>query len=148
MISSFYIGAVVDMIDKPKLLEAGKYMAGGEFMLTKNNVYPVKTYETFEADPMDSLLSAYSKIMVDEKMDLQILISPLDEKQLKAVADAFEASNRLSKLNTTLLLLAKIENRQFPESISVSPQTLINKQLETLEDLIISKKINVVRQFD
>ncbi|MCX6822927.1 MAG: DUF87 domain-containing protein [candidate division SR1 bacterium] len=85
VISSFYIGAVVDMIDKPKLLEAGKYMAGGEFMLTKNNVYPVKTYETFEADPMDSLLSAYSKIMVDEKMDLQILISPLDEKQLKTL---------------------------------------------------------------
>ncbi len=85
VISSFYIGAVVDIIDKPKLLEAGKYMAGGEFMLTKNNVYPVKTYETFEADPMDSLLSAYSKIMVDEKMDLQILISPLDEKQLKTL---------------------------------------------------------------
>ena len=83
VISSFYIGAVVDMIDQPKLLEAGKYMAGGDFMLTKDNVYPIKTYETFEADPMDSLLSAYSKIMVDEKLDLQILISPLDEKQLK-----------------------------------------------------------------
>jgi hypothetical protein len=85
LISSFYIGAVVDMIEQPKLLEAGKYMAGGEFMLTKSNVYPIKTYETVEADPMDSLLSAYSKIMVDEKMDLQILISPLDEKQLKAL---------------------------------------------------------------
>ena len=46
LISSFYIGAVVDIIDPPKLLEAGKYMAGGEFMLTKNNVYPVKTYES------------------------------------------------------------------------------------------------------
>jgi hypothetical protein len=83
LISSFYIGAVVDMIEQPKLLEAGKYMAGGEFMLTKSNAYPIKTYETFEADPMDSIFSAYSKIMTDEKMDLQILISPLDEKQLK-----------------------------------------------------------------
>jgi hypothetical protein len=27
LISSFYIGAVVDPIDQPKLLEAGKYMA-------------------------------------------------------------------------------------------------------------------------
>jgi hypothetical protein len=58
-------------------------MAGGEFFLTKDNVYPIKTYETFEADPMDSILSAYSKILSDEKMSLQILISPLDEKQLK-----------------------------------------------------------------
>jgi len=28
LISSFYIGAVVDPIDQPKLLEAGKHMAG------------------------------------------------------------------------------------------------------------------------
>jgi hypothetical protein len=83
LISSFYIGAVVDTIDQPKVLEAGKYMAGGEFFLSKDNVYPIKTYETFEADPMDSLLSAYSKILMDEKMSLQILISPLNENQLK-----------------------------------------------------------------
>ncbi len=83
LISSFYIGAVVDPIDQPKLLEAGKYMAGGEFVLAKDNAYPIKTYESFEADPMDSLLSAYSKVLTDEKMCLQILISPLDEKVLK-----------------------------------------------------------------
>ena len=27
LISSFYIGAIVDPIDQPKILEAGKYMA-------------------------------------------------------------------------------------------------------------------------
>ena len=83
LISSFYIGAVVDPIDQPKLLEAGKYMAGGEFVLTKDNAYPLKNYESFEADPMDSLLSAYSKVLTDEKMCLQILISPLEEDALK-----------------------------------------------------------------
>ena len=83
LISSFYIGAVVDPIDQPKLLEAGKYMAGGEFILTKDNAYPLKNYESFEADPMDSLLSAYSKVLTDEKMCLQILISPLEEDALK-----------------------------------------------------------------
>ncbi|EKD25688.1 MAG: hypothetical protein ACD_80C00003G0001, partial [uncultured bacterium (gcode 4)] len=85
LISSFYIGAVVDPIDAPKLLEAGKYMAGGEFVFTKDNAYPIKTYESFEADPMDSILSAYSKVLNDEKMCLQILISPLDENALKAL---------------------------------------------------------------
>jgi hypothetical protein len=37
-------------------------MAGGEFTLTKDSVYPIKTYESFEADPMDSLLSAFSRV--------------------------------------------------------------------------------------
>lgn len=85
LISSFLIGAVVDPIDQPKLLEAGKYMAGGEFFLTKDNAYPTKTYEAFEADPMDSILSAYSKVFTDEKMCLQILMAPLDEDALKSL---------------------------------------------------------------
>jgi len=83
MISSFYTGAMVDLIPMPKLMEAGKFIAGGEFLLKKNNVYPIKTYESLEADPMDSLLWAFSKLNNDEKMSLQILVSPLDESRLK-----------------------------------------------------------------
>jgi hypothetical protein len=44
---------------------------------------PIKIYESFKADPMDSLMSAYSKVLKDEKMCLQILISPLEEHWLK-----------------------------------------------------------------
>lgn len=83
MISSFYTGAVVDLIPMPKLMEAGKFIAGGEFLLKKHSVYPIKTYESLEADPMDSLLWAFSKLNNDEKMSLQILVSPLDESRLK-----------------------------------------------------------------
>ena len=86
--------------------------------------------------------------IINSKMELLLQSDNLDEKQLKAVLDAYEASNRLSKMNKTLLLLAKIENRQFPESKQVSPQKLIDNQLENLEDLIESKKIKVVKHFD
>jgi len=98
LISSFYIGAVVDTIEAPKILEAGKYMAWGEFFLTKESVYPIKTYETFEADPMDSILSAYSKILSDEKMDLQVLVSPLDEKQLMRLKKASKKVKESKKI--------------------------------------------------
>jgi len=85
LVSSFFIWAVVDPIDQPKILEEGKFMAGGEFVLNKDNIYPIKTYEAFEADPMDSILSAYSKVFTDEKMCLQVLISPLEEDALKSL---------------------------------------------------------------
>ncbi|MDR0651231.1 MAG: hypothetical protein LBG59_07750 [Candidatus Peribacteria bacterium] len=65
------------------MLEAGKYMAGGEFTLTKDSVHPLKTYESFEADPMDSILSAFSHISKDEKACLQIMVEPLSEDWLK-----------------------------------------------------------------
>ncbi len=83
MISSFYPGALVDVIPQPKLLEAGKYMSWWEFELTKHSVHPLKTYESFEADPMDSILSASSNISKDEKMLIQILVQPLHESWLK-----------------------------------------------------------------
>ena len=64
-------------------MEAGKYFAGGEFTLTKDSVHPLKTYESFEADPMDSILSAFSNISRDEKVWIQILVEPLHENWLK-----------------------------------------------------------------
>ena len=83
MIASFYTGAIVENIRQPKILEAGKYFAGGEFTLTKDSVHPLKTYESFEADPMDSILSAFSNISRDEKVWIQILVEPFHENWLK-----------------------------------------------------------------
>lgn len=83
MISSFYVWAIVEQVKQPKLLETGKFYAWGEFVLTKNSVYPIKTYESFEADPMDSILSAFSNLSKEEKVGIQILVEPLHESWLK-----------------------------------------------------------------
>ena len=79
--------------------------------------------------------------IINSKMEILLQSENLSEKQMKAVADVYDASNRLSKLNKTLLLLARIENRQFPDSKMIKPSHIINLQLENLEDLIISKEI-------
>ena len=70
--------------------------------------------------------------IINSKMELLLQSGDMKEKQYKTVADAYEASNRLSRLNKTLILLAKIENRQFPESKPVNPAFMINHQLESL----------------
>ncbi|MBI9054108.1 MAG: HAMP domain-containing histidine kinase [Bacteroidales bacterium] len=79
--------------------------------------------------------------IINSKMELLLQSGDLKESDYKAVVDAYEASNRLSRLNKTLILLAKIENRQFPESKDVILSEIINNQLDLLEDLIISKNI-------
>ena len=86
--------------------------------------------------------------IINSKMELLLQSGDMKEKQYKTVADAYEASNRLSRLNKTLILLAKIENRQFPESKPVNPAIMINHQLESLEDLIHAKKITVVKHME
>lgn len=80
-ISSFYPGSVIDFIDQPKLLDAGKYVGGGTFKLSKKDAFPIKTYEAFEADPMESIVSAFSRVDNDEKLCLQILLAPVSEKE-------------------------------------------------------------------
>ena len=85
IISSFYPGAVIDQIAQPKLLHAGKYMWGGYFVMTKDTAFPIKTYENFEVDPMDSVLSGFARVGTDETLVLQILVSPLSERRQKKV---------------------------------------------------------------
>ncbi|VAW24299.1 hypothetical protein MNBD_BACTEROID01-2952 [hydrothermal vent metagenome] len=86
--------------------------------------------------------------IINAKMELLLQSGNLTEKQYQAVVASYEASNRLSRLNKTLLLLAKIENRQFPESENIDPQVKIDFQLEYFEDLITSKKINVKKEYN
>lgn len=86
--------------------------------------------------------------VINSKMELLLQFGDMNEKQYKMVAEAYEASNRLSRLDKTLILLAKIENRQFPGAKPVDPAIMINNQLESLEDLILSKKIKITQRQD
>lgn len=82
-IGSFYPGSSIDQVPMPKLLDEGKYASGGEMAYAKDFHLPVKTYEQFEADPMDSVLSSFSKITYDETLAIQIMISPIDESFIR-----------------------------------------------------------------
>lgn len=84
--------------------------------------------------------------IISSKMELLLQSGDMSEKQYKTVVDAYDASNRLSRLNKTLILMAKIENRQFPDSKDVHPSLIIDAQLENLEDLILSKQIKVRKE--
>lgn len=90
IISSFYPGAVIDQIPQPKLVETGKFAVGGYYTMTKESTFPIKTYENFEVDPMDSILSGFARVGIDEKLALQILVSPLSEQWQKRMRDNVE----------------------------------------------------------
>ena len=109
----------------------------------KNDYFNLKEYIENASHEIQTPLA-----IINSKMELLMQWGDMKEKQYKIVADAYEASIRLSRLNKTLILLAKIENRQFPESNPVNPAIMINHQLESLEDLILSKEIKITKRFD
>lgn len=85
--------------------------------------------------PLAVILSKIEGLFQDET---------LTESQLVTLSSVSEAANRLGRLNQALLLLTKIENRQFlagTEPVNLIP--IINGKLQDLEDLILKRKISI-----
>lgn len=85
--------------------------------------------------PLAVILSKIEGLFQDES---------LTESQLIALSSVSEAANRLGRLNQALLLLTKIENRQFlagSDPINLVP--IINGKLSDLEDLIEQRELSI-----
>jgi len=65
--------------------------------------------------------------IIRSKLELLINQPGLTEKNAALIGDITEANDRLSQMNRTLLLLAKIENNQFPETEPVEISQLLQK---------------------
>lgn len=65
--------------------------------------------------------------IIRSKLDLLINEQGLTEGSAALLADIAQANDRLSQMNKSLLLLAKIDNNQFPEQQSVNISVLLEK---------------------
>lgn len=81
--------------------------------------------------------------IIKSKVELLIQQEGRAEKELQAIQHIQEATSRLSKLNNSLLLLARIENRQYSDAHELGLKALIEKKLDQLEPLITAKNLSV-----
>lgn len=65
----------------------------------------------------------------------------LTEKQLEEIIKTRHTLEQISKLNKTLLLLTKIENKQFPEASDINVNVLLNKLLSDFREVYEHKEI-------
>ena len=99
---------------------------------TENAAHEIQT-------PLAIIKSKLETVLQDEKISPDVL---------KQVQIAYKTVARLSKLNEGLLLLSKIENRQFVEQADVDLCQLIRTRLEFIEDLFSLKSIDLRVQLD
>ncbi|MDZ4823416.1 MAG: HAMP domain-containing sensor histidine kinase [Flavobacteriales bacterium] len=74
--------------------------------------------------------------IVRAKLELLINQNNLSEAQLKLVSESYEAINRLSKLNQSLLVLSKIDNRQFYADDRIDFTQVVREKLEDFSELM------------
>lgn len=73
----------------------------------------------------------------------EILQQNLEEDTFRKVVASINAARRLSNLNQSLILLAKIENRQFVSDTEIALDALIKQKLDEFSSLIEIKALTV-----
>lgn len=69
------------------------------------------------------------------KLDILLQLPDITERQAVIIQDLYQMTNRLSRLNRNLLLLAKMENNQFERDDVVDVIQLVDELLPSLECL-------------
>jgi signal transduction histidine kinase len=79
--------------------------------------------------------------VIKNKIELLLQSENLDKTQINAIQSVNEAASKLSRLNQSLLLLAKIENHQFENPEKINFSNVLNQCLENFEELVAIKDI-------
>ena len=81
--------------------------------------------------------------ILQSKLDLLIQSKDLTKEQARYLQSSYEVIERLNHLNSSLLLLSRIENQQFEDRSTVSFHIIINKILEHVGAIVDDKKIRL-----
>jgi signal transduction histidine kinase len=85
--------------------------------------------------------------VIKSKTDLLLQSRSVSEEDMALIGDIERSVSKLTYLNRSLLLLSKLENRQFDETSAINFRALIDRILIVFEDRIILKQIVVERTY-
>src|SRR5690606_10515295 len=77
------------------------------------------------------------------KLELLLEQSQASDGQVQLLANAIQYLERMTRLNKSLLLLSKIENRQFSKEEEVDFNIRLHQQVDDFEELLLYKGIHV-----
>ncbi len=86
--------------------------------------------------------------VIKSKVDLLIQSEKLKDYEMKLIAGIDDACSKLISLNKSLLLLTKIENRQFKITEIVSVEKIIDNSLLLFDDYIKANKIIISKTIE
>ncbi len=109
--------------------------------LIKNNLIVYLNQKQFIENASHELQTPLG--VIRNKMDLLVEAAPVNDEQAAIIISITEHINRMERLNKTLLLLSKIENKQFYELESVRVNNLVEECCEDFIDLIEFKKLEL-----
>lgn len=77
------------------------------------------------------------------KLELLMQTNPLTKEQAELISNLLDTTDRIARLNKNLLLLSKIENRQFISTQKVSVLASLNRTIEDYHQLALNREISI-----
>ncbi|HEY8930490.1 MAG TPA: HAMP domain-containing sensor histidine kinase [Mucilaginibacter sp.] len=81
--------------------------------------------------------------VINSKLDTLIQTENFSPQQSKLLNDLYSAASRLNRLNQSLLLLVKIENRLLPDKQDINLRELIDEMLAQFEEIFHDKNLTI-----
>jgi signal transduction histidine kinase len=86
--------------------------------------------------------------IIRAKAELLLQSKNMSKDEMETVSSIMKTTGRLSKLNQSLLLITKIENKQFEDSEIIDLDTALNTYIEDLEILIEAGGFTLTKSID
>ena len=101
-----------------------------------------KSLKEFTEDLSHELQTPVS--VIKSKLELLLQKDNIDIESANNLQNAYHSLNKLDKLNRSLIMLAKLESKDFFESESIVLKETINKVVDNYRDIAETKKIKIV----
>lgn len=102
-------------------------------LLIENSVKSYRTQKEFTENASHELQTPLA--VFQSKLDLLLQQPDMTEQQAMTIQGLYSVSNRLSRLNRNLLLLARIDNKQYPQLDTIDVVAVLNELLPYWESL-------------
>lgn len=86
--------------------------------------------------------------IIRSKLELLIQDKEITQDQAEIISSLLDATDRIARLNKNLLLLSKIENRQFLTRQEIAVQSVLHPCLELYKQMAQDKKVKIVTQIE
>lgn len=104
------------------------------------------TLKNFTENASHELLTPIA--VINSKLDTLIQTDDFSEKQSKLLSDLYSGVSRLNRLNQSLLLLVKIENRLLQDQQLITLRELVEEMIAQFEEIFNDKGLKLTLNLD
>src|SRR6185312_12031360 len=114
--------------------------------MTTKAKHDYRDLKTFTENASHELLTPIA--VINSKLDTLIQTENFSERQSKILNDLYSAVSRLNRLNQSLLLLVKIENRLLHERHPINLRELVEEMIVQFEEIFHDKGLTLTYNLD